>query len=64
MNTLFIPLVDWGMGSFIIGIFAVVCIALVLVVYSLMRNDVSAPMPENTIAEDATIEVEPVKKEE
>ncbi len=64
MNTLFIPLVDWGMGSFIIGVFAVVCIALVLVVYGLMRTDVSAPMPESTKKEDATTEAEPVKKEE
>ena len=63
MNTLFIPLVDWGMGSFIIGVFAVVCITLVLVVVSLMRGDVSAPMPEMK-KEDPSSQEEIVKKEE
>lgn len=38
MKTLFLPLVDWGMGSFLIGVFAVVCIILILVVYSLSRS--------------------------
>ncbi len=34
-----IPLVDWGMGTIIIGVFVVVCIALVLVVLNLMNSD-------------------------
>tara|TARA_R100000935_G_C2833299_1_gene166478 strand:- start:609 stop:767 length:159 start_codon:yes stop_codon:yes gene_type:complete len=38
MKTLFLPLVDWGMGTFIIGVFAVVCIVMVAVVYSLSRG--------------------------
>jgi hypothetical protein len=29
MKTLFSPLVDWGMGSFVIGVFALVCIILI-----------------------------------
>jgi len=40
-----ISLVNWGMGSVIIGVFALVCVVLVLVVY----NMVSAPsQPDNT----------------
>jgi len=34
-----IPLVDWGMGAALIGVFGVVCLILVLVVYSLMKGD-------------------------
>jgi Mg2+ and Co2+ transporter CorA len=34
-----IPLVDWGMGTIIIGVFVVVCIVLVLVVLNLMNSD-------------------------
>lgn len=39
MNTIFSPLVNWGMGTVIIGVFALVCVALVLVVYSLANSD-------------------------
>ena len=38
MKTLFLPLVDWGMGTFLIGVFAFVCIILVAVIYSLSRS--------------------------
>ena len=34
-----ISLVNWGMGAAIIGVFAVVCIVLVLVVLNLMNSD-------------------------
>lgn len=34
-----IPLVNWEMGTIIIGVFVLVCIALVLVVFSLMNSD-------------------------
>lgn len=34
-----IPLVDWGMGTVVIGVFAVVCVIIVLVVLSLMNSD-------------------------
>ncbi len=34
-----VPLVFWEYGIWLIGIFAVVCIALVAVVLSLMKND-------------------------
>jgi len=37
INTIF-PLVNWGMGTLIIGIFALVCIVLSLVVYSLISS--------------------------
>ena len=34
-----IPLVDWGMGTALIAVFAVVCVVLVLVILSLMNGD-------------------------
>jgi uncharacterized membrane protein len=34
-----IPLVNWGMGTIIIGVFALVCVILVLVVLHLMNSD-------------------------
>jgi hypothetical protein len=34
-----IPLVDWGMGTVVIGVFALVCVVLVLVVLNLMNSD-------------------------
>jgi len=34
-----IPLVDWGMGTVVIGVFALVCIVIVFVVFSLMNSD-------------------------
>jgi hypothetical protein len=39
MNSIIIPLVDWGMGSILIGVFAVVCIVIALVVYNLANSD-------------------------
>lgn len=39
MNLLNIPLVNWGMGTIIIGVFALVCVVLVLVVYNLSAHD-------------------------
>ncbi|WP_262497871.1 hypothetical protein [Marixanthomonas spongiae] len=36
-NTI-IPLVDWGMGTAIIGVFAVVCVVLTIVVYSMVNS--------------------------
>ena len=38
MKNLLLLLVDWGMGAMLIGVFAVVCIAMVLVVYGMSRN--------------------------
>lgn len=34
-----LPLVDWGMGTAIIGVFVVVCIVIVLVVLQMMNSD-------------------------
>jgi len=39
MRTLFLPLVDWGMGTVLIGVFALVCVILVAVVYNLSQGD-------------------------
>ncbi|WP_299210547.1 hypothetical protein [uncultured Dokdonia sp.] len=39
MKNLILPLVNWGMGAIIIGIFAVVCIVMVAVVYHLANSD-------------------------
>ncbi len=39
MKSLVLPLVNWGMGAVLIGVFAVVCIVLVLVVFSLASGD-------------------------
>ena len=47
MNTLFLPLVDWGMGIVLIGVFALVCVVLVLVVYNLSQSKDNNSMPEN-----------------
>lgn len=40
LNTkILLPLYSWGMGTALIIIFAIVCVALVLVVLNLMKND-------------------------
>ncbi len=38
-NLLNLPLVNWGMGSAIIGVFALVCVILVVVVYNMVTSD-------------------------
>ncbi len=38
MNTIFLPLVNWGMGTIIIGVFAIVCIVMILVIYNLSNS--------------------------
>ena len=35
----YISLVNWGMGAAIIGVFAVVCVVLVLIVFNMMNSD-------------------------
>ncbi len=39
MKAVFLPLVNWGLGTILIGVFAVVCIILVLIVYNMMMSD-------------------------
>jgi len=39
MKLISLPLVNWGMGTVIIGVFALVCVVLVLVVYNLANTD-------------------------
>ncbi|WP_438961344.1 hypothetical protein [Nonlabens sp.] len=34
-----LPLVDWTMGAAIIGVFVLVCVALVAIVMSMMNSD-------------------------
>ena len=46
MKNSLLLLVDWGMGAMLIGVFAVVCIAMVLIVYSMSRNGKSATNQE------------------
>ncbi|WP_201739395.1 hypothetical protein [Dokdonia sinensis] len=41
MNLLFLPLVNWGMGAAIIGVFAIVCIVMVAIVMNLIKGDKS-----------------------
>ena len=36
-NTI-IPLVDWGMGTALIAIFAIVCVVIFIVVYNMVRS--------------------------
>ena len=39
MASLFLPLVNWGNGIIMIGVFALVVIILVVVLFSLMNSD-------------------------
>jgi uncharacterized membrane protein len=38
-TTSIIPLVNWGMGAIIIGVFAVVCVVMVLIIYNMVNSD-------------------------
>jgi len=51
MNSLFLPLVNWGLGTILIGVFALVCIILVAVIYSLSRgtNNVKDDLNDSNI---------------
>lgn len=37
--TSILPLVNWGMGAILIGVFAVVVIAMIWIVYSMVNSD-------------------------
>nr|WP_169933504.1 hypothetical protein [Nonlabens sp. Ci31] len=37
--TSIIPLVNWAMGAILIGVFAVVCVVIILVVYNMVKAD-------------------------
>lgn len=39
MEHILLPLVNWGMGVIIIGIFAIVCIVMAVVVFNLANSD-------------------------
>ncbi|MFT5890298.1 MAG: putative membrane protein [Dokdonia sp.] len=47
MKNLIVPLVNWGMGAILIAVFAVVCIVMVAVVYSLASNDKKVDKGQN-----------------
>ncbi|WP_179344380.1 hypothetical protein [Winogradskyella ursingii] len=55
MNSLFLPLVNWGLGTIIIGVFAVVCIVLVAVIYNLTRSNQNIKNESNEDPENDTI---------
>jgi hypothetical protein len=37
-TTSIIPLVNWGMGAIIIGVFAVVCVVMIFIVYNMVTT--------------------------
>lgn len=47
MNSFFLPLVNWGLGTVLIGVFALVCMILIVVIYNLSRgtNNVTNDTP-------------------
>lgn len=49
--TSILPLVNWGMGAIIIGVFAVVCIAMIWIVYSMVNSDKKKETDTNSRAE-------------
>lgn len=52
MNTLFsLPLVNWGMGVIIIGIFALVCIVIAVVIYRMANGDKKTDTSDKTVTE-------------
>lgn len=49
--TSILPLVNWGMGAIIIGVFAVVCIAMVLIIYNMVNSDKKQKTDSNSTIE-------------
>lgn len=47
MDLLFLPLVNWGMGVVIIGVFAVVCIVMIAIVMNLVKGDKNGKQAED-----------------
>jgi len=39
MNLLFLPLVNWGMGTIIIVVFVIVCIVMTAIVMNMAKGD-------------------------
>lgn len=46
-----IPFVDWGMGAVIIGVFAVVCVVMALVIYNMTKGTTHEQKKNDTIEE-------------
>ena len=38
MKVQFLPLVNWQMGALIIGVFAIVCVVMVIVIYNMSKK--------------------------
>lgn len=55
MKTMFLPLVNWGLGTIIIGVFGVVCVVLVAVIYNLTRGNQNVNNDNNEVSENDTI---------
>lgn len=53
---LLLPLYSWGLGAALIGLFALVCVGLVLVVMNIMKND--TPKEVNAQNVDSVVEEE------
>lgn len=47
MNLHFLPLVNWGMGTIIIGVFALVCIVLTAIVMNMVKGNKKNNDPTN-----------------
>ncbi|WP_194851141.1 hypothetical protein [Nonlabens antarcticus] len=56
MKAISLPLVNWGMGTILIGVFALVCIGLVLVIYNMSRSTEVAPSDEVNEQDDVDTE--------
>lgn len=54
MKSLMLPLVNWGMGVVIIGVFALVCVVLAAVVINMVKSDKKAKT-ETESNEDETV---------
>lgn len=48
MKTLFLPLVNWGVGALMIGIFALVCVLITAVVIKMVTGEKSKDDPSNS----------------
>lgn len=47
MKNLILPLANWGIGTIIIGVFAIVCIVMTVVVFNLVNSGKKRKTPQN-----------------
>jgi len=55
MKSLILPLVNWGMGAAIIGVFALVCIVLAAVVINMVKSDKKAKEETESNKEESVL---------